>query len=409
MNSRTLIALAALVSTLACGRDEAVPPANAEVVDSAGVRVVTLGGDLAGYAVPHIGLTRAFRVGGEGSGTELYRVSGARFLESDRLVIANAGAPEVLIVDSTGQASHRFGDQGEGPGQFGTITSVHVGTGGTIVTYDDPQGRLSEFDSAGHLLSTRRMTAPNPVSDLIPLVASMDGVVLAVHGDNRMFGKGGTVRRDTTPLLRFDPSSLEPDTVSLWPTKLWSFGQVAMGGTRAQVAFGPDLLSVGNTGRAALADSHGTEVSVLDDDGALLMLVRWNEATMPVTEADLSEWRGEREAELPDDLPKELRAQLLDVPNHDTRPRLRGIAVGQDGVIWIAPTSLEARGQQTWLLVDGDGRTIGGVSLPAAARILDATKRWIAVLERSDLDVEEITVYALEGLADGSPDGTGRE
>jgi hypothetical protein len=407
VNSRTLIAVAALVSVLACGSYEAVPPGKAEVVDSAGVRVVTLAGDLAGYAVPRIGLRRAFRVGREGSGTELYKVSGARFLESDRLVIANAGAPEVIIVDHTGQASHRFGDQGEGPGQFATITSVHVGTGGTIVTYDDRQGRLTEFDSAGHLLSTRRMTDPSPISDLIPLVASMDGVALAVYGDNRSFGKGGTLRRDTTPLLGFDTFSREPDTVSLWPTKLWSFGKVAMGGTRVQVGFGPDLLSAGNAGRAALADSHGTEVFVLDDNGALLMVVRWTEAAIPVTEADLSKWKEEREALLPDHLPKELRAQFLDVPHHDTQPHLRGIAVGQNGVIWIAPTSLGARGKQTWILVDGEGKTIGGVSLPAASRILDATKRWIAVLDRSDLDVEEITVYALEGLADGPPDGTG--
>lgn len=311
-----------MLAVLSCRGEPAVIARQTEVADSAGVTLVSLTGDLAGYAVPNLELKRSYRIGTDDSGIELYRVAGARFMESGQLVVANSGSQEIVIADSTGRLSHRFGGKGEGPGQFSSITSVHIGADGTIVAYDDSQGRLSEFDASGRLLSTRRMTDPSPISDLIPLMVSMRGAALAVNGDNRHFGKPGTVRRDTTPLFRFDPASLEPDTVSLWPAKSWSFGKVGMGTTRAQPAFGPDLLSAGNRDHVALADTHDSEVTVLDSEGAPTMTVRWSEPDVP--DSDAETWRRERAKKLSGDLPKELRTQLLDVPRFRTKPHVRG-------------------------------------------------------------------------------------
>lgn len=396
MRATGVVGTTMLAMVLGCGEARGPStPAGTAVEDSAGVTIVHLQGDLAGFARPGVELRRAYRVGEDGSGLELYRVSAARFLTSGDLVIANAGTPELLVLDGDGRLKHRVGEAGEGPGQFGTITSVHVTDAGTVVAYDDRQGRLTEFDSGGALLGTRRMTDPNPVSDLIPLIASMPGPVLAVYGDNRRFGKGGTIRRDTTPLLRFTGSNPVPDTVSRWASKVWSFENVGMGTTRTEPAFSPDLLIAGRSHRAVFADTHEPRVTVVDEEGRTVMSVRWDATPEPVTDADVAAWKNARAAGFSDELPAEVRRIFLNVTHNDTHPLLNGVMVDAEGRVWIAPSELESGNTRTWILLDPDGAARGGMSLPASARILDAAGGRVAVLDRNRLDVEVITVYSL--------------
>lgn len=364
------------------------------VRDSAGVTVVQLPDGLAGVAIPEIVIDRSFRVGDSGSGTELYRVSGARFLSTGELVVASGGAPELLLLSHRGKLIRRMGEAGEGPGQFSTITSVHLGESGTIVTYDDPQGRLTEFAPDGTVTGTRRMLYPSPVSDLLPLNASMSGPTLAVYKDNRHFGTKSTLRRDTTPLFRYSADSMDADTVSLWPTKVWSFGEVAMGTTRTQPPFSPDLLSAGGSDRVALADTHAPLVSILDETGRLVMSVRWTDTPRPVTERDIEEWAQRRNEELPEDLPKGVREQLMSVSHAGTHAVLNRLALDAERNLWIAPETLRTPRKQTWLIIDNAGALVGGVSLPVSALILDARDGHIAVLDKDELDVERVTVFS---------------
>ena len=394
-----------LIAAVTSCVDASKPPARGRAVvkDSAGIVVVELQGDLARFAIPENDLVRTYRIGNRRSGLDLFKVSGARFLPDGSLVVANAGVLEIVTVDPEGRVTHRFGGEGEGPGHFLTLTSIHVSRTGTILAYDDRQGRLTEFDAVGTLLGTRRMAEPSQFADLVPLVASMAGPSLAVNGDNRSFGGGSTIRRDTTPLFRYAATSMRPDTLSMWPSKVWSFGSVSMGMMRAQVVFSPNLLATGQGNRVALADSHEPHVSVLDSSGELIMLVRWAGMPRTVTETDLKLWRETRTAELPPDLPDAIRRGFLEVPHHEVHPLLSSIVLERDGGLWIAPTELKSGTEQTWLLLDSSGLPRGGVSLPASSRILDVAGSNVVMISQNDLDVELITVFAIRSLRDGAP------
>jgi len=321
-------------------------------------------------------------------------------------VVASAGVPELVIVDQTGRVSRRFGNEGQGPGEFLTITSVHVTEAGTVIAFDDRQGRLTEFDSTGSLLATRSLEA-SPLASLIPLVASMTGPSLAVYIDNRSLRHLGSLGRDTTPLLRYAAGSSRPDTVSKWPTKVWSFRDVGIGVMRTQVTFSPDLLASGQADRIALADTHAPLVTVLDEAGNMLMRVRWAETPRPVTNADLKAWKDSRAAQLPDDLPDNFRRARLDAPHHHVHPLLVAIALDREGGLWIAPTSLRFRNEQTWIVLDRRGAPQGAVRLPVSSRIMDARRGRLSVLDRDDLDVEVITVFAVDGSGvAGAPDAS---
>jgi len=366
------------------------------VRDSAGVRVVNLEGALSDYVESRIDLEPLFRIGENGSGLDLFQVSAARFLPTGDLVIANAGVPELWFMDSGGQLVKRVGAQGEGPGEFGTLSSLHVQADTSLVVYDDRLARLTEFDLSGEMLANRRMTEANPISDLIPLAASQEGPVLAIYGDNRVFGGNGA-RQDSTPLLLFSGGSPKPDTLSTWPTKTWWFKQVSAGVARTQVPFSPDLLYAGKRDRGALATTHEPVISVVDGTGTLLMSVRWEEEGRPVTGDDFEAWQQDRFASLPEAIPEGTRREMVDVEPYGSHPVLEAIFLDADGSLWFAPTSLSSGSDRTWIRVSAEGLPLGSLTLPSSATLLDAADGRMAVLDRDELDVEVITVYGMGG------------
>ena len=388
-----------LLVLFAVGCDGASPGSHGAepmVQDSAGVTVVFFPGPVRDYATPRLKLEPLTRIGEDESGLNLFRVAGARFLPSGTLVIANAGVPELLLVDPNGELVRRIGREGEGPGEFVTITSLHVQGDNSLVVYDDRLARLSVFDQSGEVLSTRRMTNPHPISDLIPLVVSPAGPVLAIYGDNRVFGKDGE-RQDSTPLLRFSPQSSEPDTLSVWPTKTWRFLSVGRGTSRTQVPFSPDLLSAGRGRWAAMATTHEPVVTEFDGHGTIRRLVRWEEEGRGVSRKDFEQWQEERLSAYPDAIPEGTRQQMVDLEHHPTHPVIKGIFLDAEGAVWIAPTSLSSGSTQRWIRVTAEGQPGGAISLPQSAEILDAADGRMAVLDRDELDVEVITVFRIEG------------
>jgi hypothetical protein len=389
-----------IVGALACAdAGEPAPNDLATVADSAGVVLVELPATLAALAAPDLPGERMYRIGTDSSNLELFRVASARFMADGRLVIADGGSLDFALVGPAGRVETRFGHRGQGPGEFLSISSVHATAAGTILVFDDLLGRLTEFDAAGQVLDTRRRIEPDAGSDVVPLIASVSGPLVGVYADNRVFPKGVTVFRDTTPLLRYPARAMRPDTLALWPTKVWSLSDVGIGGLRVEVAFAPDLLSFGQADRFALADTHEPRVSVRDEQGNPTMEVRWREVAAPVTEAELERFRAERDDQLPDNLPDAVRSGYVQVPSHDTRPVLNGVALDRDGGLWIAPASLSTSAIQTWLAVDRRGSVLGKVRLPASSRILDVREGWIAAWDRDEYDRETVTVYRVVELS----------
>lgn len=389
----TLVLALGLVGASACAdaRDHAAA-SRAAVTDSAGVILAELPANLSDLVNPRLHLERRYRIGTDDSNLHLFRVSGAKFLADGRLVIGNGGVQRIALMDSLGGVHMRFGGRGEGPGEFSSVTSVHVPEPGTIIVFDDVLGRLTQFDTTGQLLDTRQRMEPRHVFTVEPLIASMSGPLVGVYWENRVFGEGHIVH-DTTPLLRYPADATRPDTLSLWRLKIWSMDRVALGAMRVELAFGPNLLSAGQVDRFALADTHEARVWVLDEYGDLTMQVRWGETAAPVTEVDVERFRAERDAELSEGMPDEIRREFLEVPHYETRPVLEGMALDRAGAVWIAPASLRTGDSQTWLVVDREGSVRGGARLPAGSRILDVRDGWLAAYERGEYDVETISVY----------------
>lgn len=385
--------LAGTVLAAACTDAETPTTGEAAVVitDSAGITIVRFA-DLASLAVPERGLTVSAEVGGR-AGSELYRVTSARLLEGGGLAIGNSGTAEVVYADDAGEVVGRAGGEGEGPGEFSEITGFPRLRGDTLTVYDVRLGRLTVLDPEGAVVETRPLEPPSRAVDLLPLAVADDGRVLAIHGDARIFGQSG-VSQDTAPLMIVDPPS-SIDTLSLWPSKQWSFSAMERGVFRAELGFGRSLEASGRNGRAVLGTTGSLALAVVDLDGAEVMRIEGTRSTPPVSADQVERWRAEALADLSDDAPAALRTAIENVPHNETVPAFSGVLLDADGRVWIGAWRESGAAERPWTVFGPDGEPAFRVTLPASATPLDAAGDRVVILDRTELAEEVVRVLTI--------------
>lgn len=335
---------------------------------------------------------------------ELFRVTGARFVDDGALVLANSGTSELVYLDRAGRLERRFGRAGSGPGEFRGMSTLDVDRSGNLTVYDPRELRLTRLTPAGDVVETTRLSSEDAVVDLLPLSELVDGRILAVFGAVRSFRLSGE-SRDTVPLVLIDPALIDPagarwDTLSTWAAREWAYFQFAGGVTRAEVGFGRDLVYSGRSGRVALGSTDSLSVAVFDETGNLAMeITGWG----PVGTVDLEtadRWRAEF-LEQRSQAPPEILRLLEDVPHRDSYPAFEYLLVDAVGRVWIAMYPRPGE-DQDWFVVGLDGRVEGRLTLPNGSTLLDATDERVAVLRRNDLDEEYVVVMEIETETQGS-------
>lgn len=397
MISSNRIRLASLISLLSIQfgcTGTSPPPADVSITDSAGVVIVEVE-RLGAVVAPSLALETVFRT--SRTGVELFGVSSARLLESDRVAVGNAENQEVLILDSSGGLERTVGRAGEGPGEFGTITTLHRSGEGGFSVYDARRGRWTHFDRSGDLLSTQPMRPTDDFRDLAPLAFGPEGDVLAIYGSVRRF-PGEGIQRDTTPLLRYRTPDASPDTLSLWATRESRYERGDFGWSQTLVGFGRSLASFGTGPWAVLGDTDRLDVSLFVSTGRLVMRIRGGHDPIATTESDGEQWRRDLVSGLGEGLPPEIREMWGGAPFRESYPAFDKVAVDVVGRVWIGTTALFREDQRRWIIFGPDGTPVGTVVLPVDADVLDITENRLLTLERDDLDVEEITLYEIRGL-----------
>ena len=160
VNRCASIALVALTSA-ACGQERTrVPAPRAEIRDSAGIRIVE-------NPRPPEGSRLAWRIGPEPlvsigvlEGEEAYMLYGAldaTRLSDGRIVVANRGTNELRVFDESGTHVDSWAGEGEGPGEFTSLSRVEPWPGDSIAAWWTRTGGISVFDSDGNYGRTFRL------------------------------------------------------------------------------------------------------------------------------------------------------------------------------------------------------------------------------------------------------------
>lgn len=354
-------------------------------------------------------LERATRIGAiEGAGPDVFgRVTAVDIGPDGRVYVLDGQAGEVRIFDREGVHRASFGGEGRGPGEFARAAWMERGPDGRLWVADILNRRLTAFDTAGGVVSTRawgsygnffgahRITESGLVEQIGLLESReiergrVDGVVSAV------------VRRP----LREDGADAGADTLRIPGLERPTFTvqRTLEGGVATffhDVPYGPDrVVAIGPDGGVWVSRTDVYRLAHLTLSGdTTRVVVRPLEPT-PVTDADVS--RALSNAERLRDADVDLDPGL--VP--ETRPFFTDLIVDDTGALWVRrmedPAGVEYRAEETgeaWYDVfDPDGRFLGRLDAPVerypTPRI---TGDHLVGVVRDSLDVEYVEVYRIE-------------
>jgi hypothetical protein len=337
----------------------------------------------------------------------LFRVAAARILGDGRMAILQGGH-ELRFHGPDGRLVVLVGGEGEGPGEFLFATDLSETAGGSLAIWDASLGRLSHFSSDGRFERSHRL-------DLDGFAARFPSV-LQIRPESRWR------LIDDATLLVFDYSFDEMREAGLGrPTvqyvavelegeradTLGAYGGIEQarlpGPARAVVsALDPDDTYVTvreSSGYVYVADGGLDHIDRFDSSGQLDLRIalvnvdrspdprRMEEAGARVLEA--LERRGVVVSE----------GAVRDLAGRDRAPAYRGLASDDRGHVWVRWGQQPDSSVALYAVFDPDGRFAGTVGLPPHERILDIARERIALLQRSSLDVETISVYALVSAA----------
>ena len=415
MNHRVVAAIAALAA-LACQEpQEDAQGLRAEIRDSAGIRIVE-------NERPPDGSRLGWRIGpepsasiGELEGDEPYMLHeawAATKLPGGRIVVANRGSGELRVFDAHGTHLATWGGQGEGPGEFVSLSLVAPWPGDSIVAWYSQGGRISIFDSDGNFGRSFSLESADRASWLNtrPLAVRDNGTILAINE-----AEGA----DTAIVEIRDGQGALSASLGTHPGRevIIDDRGVGMAGIRA-VLYGRWLVT-GLWGDLVVASpSNRYEIRAFGADGALARIVRRDHLFRAPTQADLDTYVERRmssgRGRLPQPVLDDLRESLPSTPLAETFPAFSSVIGDAAGHLWVreyivsgeeppAPPFVreydlpgEARPAQLWTVFDPGGRVLGFIETPGALEIYEIGEDYILGHTTDDLGVEYIQVWPLE-------------
>ena len=389
-NTKSRLALALLVLAAACGDAGRDGPGGG-------------GGDAMLNAVTEA----VFTVGSvAGDGWDTFgSVQGVAFDDEGNLHVFDRQAAHILVVGPDGSLLRTVGGRGEGPGEFGRVTSALVARDGsyTVLGFSQidllgpggtferriPLDAILISDVAlpdGRLVTSRYL----PWSEDVPDVEGRPIHVFPLDGGEPEVLYTAWELPEDPDAGDADPSS-SPTTISL------SAGR----------AFEPGLhFDALSDGRLALADSIGYRVKLIGPGGNVTGVVERPIAPLPVGEA-AKEAERERYRETTTRLTSGNVESLIQVEREgedelvfaDELPVIARLKVDWDDRIWVTRTGADGSSGGPTDIVTADGRYVG--TLPAGGLRTPhgfGPDGLMAYIERDEMDVPTVRVIRLVSL-----------
>ncbi len=329
---------------------------------------------------------------------------------SGNLFVAQPAVPEIRVFSAQGDSMRVMGRRGEGPGEFGTISSIGL-LGDTMVATDAARGRVTYFGTDGTLLGSRRWIAsvvPTRVNERWMFAGStpeavrsdLRGIVrpaLMALGSEPAVGPDRFVLR--IPILGVDSSGHVVDTIAWEALEGASMGfrrggrlhhfQVPFQDSAhvAVLADGSGVVTAHSRLGPARSDEVTLSVTRVDFAGDTVLAFMESRAARPVTEEMIRRLAGRARTSSPglEGMSDDEAAGLL----RDSGllpamlPTATGVMAGQDGSIWIRRE--ESLDLVEWTVLRGDGTLRGSVMLPSFQRVIAARGDLAVVADEDEL------------------------
>jgi len=328
---------------------------------------------------------------------QFFRISDARHLDANSIMIANAGSGAIRVFDFSGRYVRSFGGSGRGPGEFTYLAGLHS-VGDTVLAIDYSPRQVSWFDRSGRFLRMTRFAEGTDVRWPTPLGFLEDGTVLAVNGQAFESGQlGFGLVRPPFEVLGFPAGSFEsPRRIATFPgTEFWVTREPDQVATKSLL--GPETIFAVGGSSFWLANSDHYDIWRFSMTGEPEVLIR-----VPV--ANRRPDRGEIEARIEQRLwplppgpvrERTLRAlRAMRAPAR--RPLIQRLVASSSGELWVMLSQSPGAASVEWHIFDHEGRLIAALSAPARFQITEIHEDRVIGIWRNETDVEFVRVYAID-------------
>lgn len=383
---------------LASCEPEAVDQVAAPVrADSAGVQIVTIGGEWVSREGRFRDYEEAITISADGE-HDMSRIAAARWLSGRIAVAVNGPEPGVLLFDSMGVFLRRLGRAGEGPGEFRYIGALLPGrVADSIDVYDARLRRLTTFAPSGELLSA---------VDGASMFGSVRGSVAFMHqsGDTVMAQRvqrstAGGHLRPVVALETYEQGKLLSSRGPLEGTEEYILRRGA-GSRSLAVPFGRRLLVYPIREGAVVLDTDVAEARYYDFGLRLQRIVRFDVPQRPVTDDDLTTYIDSVLSQYSDPAVRRTSENFFrEIHSHDFRPAVADMIVGSTGEAWWR-LDLEGEDGPLYHVIRPDGTYCCKLGVDPAVQLLDVTEEAIVVLRQGALGVDEVAVMKRDRRSD---------
>lgn len=398
-----LLWLAGIPALAGCGESVPSPEAGVTRFDSAGVTIVS-------SAAPAWGLETGWRASetpalviGRLDGPDelqLFDVTDATVLADGRIAVANSGTSEIRFYDAAGEYLSRAGGEGDGPGEFRALASIHRMDDDSILAWDRRLLRVSVFSPDGTLARSFRLEPPGEgvfpsledrFEDGSLLVSAPRLVSPADLPDD--FGVVGT----PFPYMRYSPEGVPEDSIDEFSRGRSLIRTQERGFSFFTIPFGPPWQVV--AGRSAVYVSTGDQIEVRSPEAAWrpTAIRRRSFDTIPVTDALLdrefgAEWEDFENA----DYVRLAREAYDAMPLPEHVAAFDRLLVDPGGFLWARRYLLSGRPSAAWSVFDPQGEWLGDVALPAGLQVYEIGDDYVLGRERDELAIEQVLMYRIE-------------
>jgi hypothetical protein len=371
----------------------------AVVTDSSGVEIVTSPSPAWQETGWRIDSAPLLEIGVE-SGEEPYqlnRVFDALRLPDGSVLVGNSGSGEIRVFDASGRFVRSIGRRGNGPGEFGELSSVRFNRteDGSLLGYDGGNLRVHHFDSSGTYVRTVRIESTAEGLRAFYQGVFSDGSWLTLALQPELNNEPGVYLRSTQQFVRFGGDGK--------PIK--SLRQVE-GRTRFVHAFGSithfpfvpftaEPLARAAGDRLLVVAGGAPEVEERDLEGRLVRVMRPAIALLRTADA----YARYRDASLAG-MDSTQRAQYehfygLSHPLPEFVPAFQGLLVDDKSNTWLERYRMPGETDSRWEVVGANGRWLGQVAAPSRVRLFQVGVDFVLGRHLDSLGVERIRVYAL--------------
>ena len=312
------------------------------------------------------------------------------------IAVADGGAGEIRVFDSSGDHQWTAGRQGEGPGEFRIMDSLGTDPDGGIWVYDFSLQRITFVGPDGEIGEVTELEHDIPTLGMVGRLRDGSFVLAQLWGSGPVAEAAEEgLRRDPAVIAHFGADGELVDTIGEFPGRELQLrvedGRMVMGSplfgrTASHTLWGNSLV---------VGDQILFELRLYSSSGKLGRIVRIPEADLSLSREEIESTMAQQLADLPESRRPGYRSFLEEAGLPDTKPAYTHLLPDRAGNLWVSEFARYPTPPGKWTVFDADGRWLGSVTMPPDFRPYEIGPDWILGVRRDELEVQRVRLYPL--------------